>query len=214
MVFHVLNRGVRKLPLFDRSGDYQDFLNLVSDAQRRQPMRFLSYCLMPNHFHFVVWPKADGDLSRFMFWLTTTHAMRWHVCRGTTGTGHVYQGRFKAFPVHTDRYFLNVCHYVERNAMRAGLVSRAEAWQWSSLAQRVGSPHRIRLSDWPVPAPADWLDVVQADNARETEEIRGAVVRSAPYGPLDWQERVATQLGITKSMRPEGRPRPARTREG
>ena len=206
MVFHVINRGVRRLALFDRPGDYDAFLKLVADAQGRVPMRCLSYCVMPNHFHLVLWPQADGDLSRFMFWLTTTHSMRWHAWRGTSGTGHVYQGRFKAFPVHCDAYFLRLCRYVERNALRAGLVSHAESWSWSSLAQRSGSKLPVHLSDWPVERPADWLAVIQADPRSETDEVRRSVRRSTPYGPAEWQERIAAQLGLEKSLRPRGRP--------
>jgi putative transposase len=206
MVFHVLNRGVRRLKLFEHPGDYRAFLQLVSEAQGRVPVRCLSYCVMPNHFHFVLWPQADGELSQFMFWLTTTHSMRWHVWRGTSGTGHVYQGRFKAFPIQQDAHFLRVCRYVERNALRAGLVPRAEAWPWSSLAQRYGTRLPVELADWPVPRPDDWLDTIQADPMAETEEVRQAVVRSSPYGPVGWRERSAVRLGLTKSLRPSGRP--------
>jgi putative transposase len=206
MVFHVLNRGVRRLGLFDHPGDYRAFLQLVGDAQQRVPVRCLSYCVMPNHFHFVLWPKADGDLSRFMFWLTTTHSMRWHVWRGTSGTGHVYQGRYKAFPIQQDTHFHRVCRYVERNPLRAGLVPRAEAWTWSSLAQRCGSRLPIELADWPVPRPDDWLDTVQTESPAETHEVREALVRSAPYGPVGWRERTAVQLGLIKSLHQKGRP--------
>jgi putative transposase len=162
---------------------------------------------MPNHFHLVLWPQADGDLSRFMFWLTTTHSMRWHVWRGTSGTGHVYQGRFKAFPIQGDVHFLNACRYVERNALRAGLVGRAELWPWSSLAQRSGARHPIVLDEWPVPRPDDWTEAIQADRANETQEVRQAVARSAPYGSPAWQEGMALQLGMTKSLRRRGRPK-------
>ena len=207
VVFHVLNRGVRRLGLFDHPGDYRAFLQLVAEAQQRTPVRCLSYCLMPNHFHFVLWPSADGDLSKFMFWLSTIHAMRWHVWRGTCGTGHVYQGRFKAFPVHNEGYFLTVCHYVERNALRAGLAPRAEAWPWSSLAQRCGSWLPVQLTDWPVPRPADWLEAVQCDRPSDTEQVRAAVRRSAPYGPPEWQRQIADKLGLKHSLNAEGRPR-------
>ena len=205
-MFHVLNRGVRRLGLFERPGDYRAFLQLVAEAQSRVPVRCLSYCVMPNHFHFVLWPRADGDLSRFMFWLTTTHSMRWHVWNGTSGTGHVYQGRFKAFPIQQDAHFLRVCRYVERNALRAGLVPRAEAWPWSSLAQRCGTRLPIDLEEWPVPRPHDWLETIQADTSGETEEVRQAVLRGSPYGPTGWRERTAVRLGLVRALQPVGRP--------
>ena len=207
LVFHVLNRGVRRLRLFDNEQDYSAFCRVFREAQARIPMRCLAYCLMPNHFHLVLWPRTDDELSRFMRWLTTTHSMRWHAWRETTGTGHVYQGRFKAFPVSDDTHFLRLCRYVERNPVRAGLVARAEQWRWSSLAQRAGGESPIILTDWPVTQPADWLDLVQLDVAAETEELRHSVHRSTPYGPKDWQLKVAEDLWVSRSVTPRDHPR-------
>ena len=207
VVFHVLNRGVRKLRLFDQPGDYRAFLKVFREAQNRIPMRCLAYCLMPNHFHLVLWPKTDGELSAFMAWLTATHSKRWHARRQTAGTGHVYQGRYKSFAVSGDTHFLRLCRYVERNALRAGLVPRAEDWPWSSLAQRAGCLSPIVLDDWPVTRPLDWKELVQIDVVYETEELRQAVLRSSPYGPEDWREQIARQLELSSSMRPVGRPR-------
>ncbi|HUG92188.1 MAG TPA: hypothetical protein VML55_15210, partial [Planctomycetaceae bacterium] len=85
---------------------------------------------MPNHWHLVVWPAGDGDLSEYMRWLTVTHTQRWHAAHHTSGTGALYQGRFKS------EHFLTVCRYVERNALRANLAGSAEAWRWGSLWQR------------------------------------------------------------------------------
>ncbi len=126
LVFHVLNRGVRRMRLFDRDGDYRDFLEIFSAAQRRTPMRCLAYCLMPNHFHLVLWPRHDGDLSQFMFWLTTAHSKRWHGCHGTSGTGHVYQGRFKSLPVGRRRA-LPAAVSLRRTESAAGGIGRKRA---------------------------------------------------------------------------------------
>jgi putative transposase len=207
VVFHVLNRGVRRLQLFDRPGDYRAFLKVFREAQARIPMKCLAYCLMPNHFHLVLWPGTDTELSAFMAWLTATHSKRWHAWRRTAGTGHVYQGRYKAFPVSSDTHFLRLCRYVERNALRAGLVARAENWPWSSLAQRAGRRSLISLAEWPVARPPDWSDLVQLDAVEETHELRHAVSRSAPYGPEDWRVQIASQLQLTSSLAPVGRPR-------
>lgn len=190
VVFHVLNRGVRRLRLFDHPQDYLAFCRVFHEAQARIPLRCLAYCLMPNHFHLVLWPQADTELSDFMGWLTTTHSKRWHAWRETAGTGHVYQGRFKAFPVCSDMHFLRLCRYVERNAVRAGLVARAEDWPWSSLAQRAGRESLIALTEWPVARPADWLDLVQLDVADETQDLRQSLHRSSPYGPDGWRLQI------------------------
>ena len=91
---------------------------------------------MPNHFHILLWPREEGDLFRFMSWLTMTHTQRWHAHHRTAGTGHLYPGRFTSFPVQSDEhFFLTVYRYVERNALRANLVGRRRG-----LA--VGQPRR------------------------------------------------------------------------
>ena len=80
-------------------GDYAAFERILAETQARIPMRILAWCLMPNHWHLVVWPRKAGELSRFVGWLTLTHTQRWHAIGQSTGSGHVYQGRFKSFPI-------------------------------------------------------------------------------------------------------------------
>ncbi len=133
LAYHVLNRRVGRLPLFEKPTDYAAFEKILHEAHRRTGVRIAAYCLMPNHWHLLLWPRTDGELSDVMRWITVTHTQRWHAHRHTSGTGPVYQGRFKSFPVQTDEHFLTVARYVERNAVRAALVSRAEEWQWSSV---------------------------------------------------------------------------------
>ena len=97
----------------------------------RLPVDVLGTCLMPNHFHLVIRPHADGDLGRWVQWLLMAHARRYHRHYGTSG--HVWQGRFKAFIIQDEEHLRLVLRYVERNALRAELVTRAEDWKWSSL---------------------------------------------------------------------------------
>jgi REP-associated tyrosine transposase len=123
-------------------------------------MRLLAYSAMPNHWHLVLWPMEEGQLQRFMHWLTTTHAQRWHAHHRTSGTGPVYQGRYKAVPVTSVDRLLITCRYVERNALQAGLVARAEEWRWSSLWRRCNNCHLGMLHEWPTPVPDGWLDFV------------------------------------------------------
>ena len=206
IVFHVLNRGVRRMQLFDRDGDYQAYLTLFAAAQRRVPMRCLAYCLMPNHFHFVLWPQADDHLAKFMFWLSTVHAKRWHSAHGRRSNGHVYQGRFKALAVCADGHFLRVCRYVERNPVRAELVSRAEDWAWSSFAQRHRGAGVVQLAPWPVDRPTGWSELVN-DVESDAPTIREAIRRNKPFGPEDWSRRIARTLDLERSLRSPWRPR-------
>ncbi len=124
--YHVLNRGNGRAQVFHHEGDYAAFLGLLAKAGLRVPMRLIGYCLMPNHFHLIVWPRADGDLSRWMHWLMTAHVRRYLKCYRSSG--HIWQGRFKAFPIQEDDHLRTVLRYVERNPLRAQLVKRAETW--------------------------------------------------------------------------------------
>jgi len=116
-VYHVLNRANARMTIFDNDEDYVAFERVLIEAVARTQTRLLAYCLMPNHWHLVLWPRDDGELSKFMGWLTLTHTQRWHAHRHSTGSGHVYQGRFKSFPVQEDDHFYSACRYVERNAL-------------------------------------------------------------------------------------------------
>ena len=163
VVCHVLNRANARFPIFRARRDLEAFERLLVAANEHVPMRMLDYCLMPNHWHLVLWPVGDGDLSLFMKWLSATHTQWWHDAHDTVGTGHLHQGRFKSFPVETDRHFVAVCRYVERNPVRAGLVERAEDWRWGSLwhrQNRSSGPLGKLLHAWPVEPPQDWLAFV------------------------------------------------------
>ncbi|MCE9603462.1 MAG: transposase [Planctomycetia bacterium] len=136
LCYHVLNRGNARAEIFHKQEDFAAFLDLLPPACERLPMRILGWCLMPNHFHLILRPFDDGDLGRWMQWLMTSHVRRYH--RHYQGEGHVWQGRYKAFPIQADEHLLSVLRYVERNPLRAKLVARAEQWPWGSLSARVG----------------------------------------------------------------------------
>src|SRR4029434_6597600 len=121
LVYHVLNRGCGRMELFRRQEDYVAFEKVLAEALERFDMRLLAYCIMPNHWHLVLWPEDDGDLSKFMAWLTVTHVQRWRHARKVVGLGPLYQGRFKAFCAQEDHHLLTMIRYVERNALRAKL---------------------------------------------------------------------------------------------
>lgn len=192
IVHHVLNRGVRRTTLFQSTAEYCSFLGNVSAACVKVPMRILALELMPNHWHLVLWPHNDGDLSRFIGRFTLAHTYRWHRARQSRGTGPVYQGRFQAIPVQSDRHLITVCRYVERNAVRAGLAQRAQDWPWGSAAE-YWDPDWPPLHPWPISRPANWLDILntpEPDNVLET--LRASVVRTQPYGDEGWRRSLAS----------------------
>ena len=208
-MFHVLNRGVARMQVFEKAGDFQAFERVLCETLQQTPMRICGYCLMPNHWHFLLWPEHDGDLAAFMQRLTITHVRRWQEHRHYVGLGHVYQGRYKSFPVEEDEHFLAVARYVERNALRAGLVLRAEDWRWSSLWRRStgNAEDTAILSPWPLTPPADWIERVnRADNEKELEALRRSVRRGRPYGASEWQKRIAKRLGLESAYHSPGRP--------
>lgn len=211
VVYHVLNRSNGGRRLFRKSGDYQAFEKVLEQAKERVPVRIVTYCIMPNHWHMVLWPNRDGDLSDFMRWLTLTHAQRWHAAHRTTGRGHLYQGRFKSLPVQCDKHFLTACRYVEGNPVRAGLVKRAERWRWCGLFRRNGSARqRELLSSWPVPRPSQWEAIVNDQlPERELQVLNNCVQRGRPFGSATWVARTVDEFGLESSVRPRGRPRKA-----
>jgi len=210
VTFHVMNRGVRRLRLFDDSEDYLTFVGCLAKTLELIPVTLYAFCVMPNHFHLVMRPRGDSDLSHFMKLMTMRHSKRWHRRRRSKGGGAVYQGRFRAFPVQTDHYFYAVCRYVEANPIRAKLVERAEDWPWSSLHQheRLKYGGILRLEPWPIARPEHWIDLVNAaQNHTEMGQLRKCADSNLPFGAAAWQHAMATLFKTAPSLRPPG-PRP------
>jgi putative transposase len=200
-----MNRAVRQTTLFETNADYEAFVAVVREAHDQFATQILSYCLMPNHWHFVVTCERIQAISRWMHWVSGTHANRWNGAHGCRGRGAVYQGRFKAVPVQTEHSLARVCRYVERNPLRKNLVTTAEAWPWSSLSV---SKNRniIPVEPWPILRPENWIEIVNTpDNEAELADVRHALRRNQPIGDPKWQEAVAPFVGLT--MRAARRPR-------
>ena len=210
VVYHVLNRAVGRLRLFQKSADYEAFVKLIGEAHDKFPMRILSFVLMPDHWHFVLWPRRDGDLATFLGWLTHTHSMRFHAQHRSAGSGHLYQGRFRSFPVQADESLYTVCRYLERNPVRAKLVKRPEQWHWSSLWQRMHGDDETKalFSPWPVALPKNWVERVRVPETKEElAALRNSVKRGCPLGSATWLKRITTKLHLEHTQRPVGRPK-------
>jgi putative transposase len=159
-VHHVYNRGNRKAVIFQKRDDYRAFFSILEEAQERFRMRMLSYCVMRNHWHLVLWPDERVSISTYMHWVTTTHVQRYHAHYGLTGTGHLYQDRFQNPICRDNRGVLAVMRYVEANPLTAHLVQRAEDWEWSSLRLRLDGDAGNLLVPGPVPLPENWTALV------------------------------------------------------
>jgi putative transposase len=203
--YHVLNRA-NNGNVFHAQGDYAAFADVMAKAQDRLHLPLLAVCLMPNHFHLVVKPRGDDDLARWLQWLCTTHVRHHH--RKFDSHGRLGEGRYKAFLVQDDHYLLTVMRYVERNALRKGLVTRAEDWRWSSLAWRSHAKPPLALEPSPLELPANWADFVNLpQTSAELEAIRTSVTRQRPFGDPMWVEAKANEAGLGQSLVSVGRPR-------
>ena len=209
LVYHVLNRANGRLRLFKTEKDFLAFERVLLLAHRRTPIRILDWCVMSNHWHLVLWPERDGQLTEFVRWLTLTHAQRWKHAHAAVGHGHLYQGRFKSFPIEQDDHLLTVLRYVERNPVRAELVARAEDWAWSSVpGWRQKDPFLYRGKP-PVRGP-HWLRTVNAPlSAGDLQRLRRSVSRGRPFGDESWTRKTAERLGLESCLRPRGRPKKA-----
>ena len=205
-VYHVMNRGNERVRIFHDDSDYRGFLDLMIKVGTLVPMRVVGFEIMPTHWHMLLWPETDDGISCYLHRLTGTHAMQRRLKDGKTGTGHVYQGRFRCFAVQTEDYYYTCLKYVEDNARHAGLVSRAELWPWSSLYERFHGG-RI-LSPGPLPLPGNWPDLVNAGlSSSELEDLRTCARSGRPYGTAEWVEKAVASHGLEAQLRPRGRPR-------
>jgi putative transposase len=208
--YHVMTRGHNREALFRDAGDTRSFLGLLDRYRRRFGFRLDHDCLMTNHVHLLVQLDDPRRLSALMAGLLIAYVR--YVNGRHSFVGHLIQGRFKSFPVAADEHLDTVLRYVERNALRAGLVQWAEGWRWGSLWRRThpDTLPRIVIPPWSAPEPDNGPDLVnQAQTEAERAAVRQAVVRGRPCGPPAWQEQTARRLGLEFTLRRRGRPRKA-----
>lgn len=207
MIYHVLNRGNGRRMLFAKEADFEAFCKLLAEALERFPVDLLAFCLMGNHWHLLLRPRRAQALSRMMAWLTVTHARRHHTHYPNPGSGHLYQGRFRSFPVQSDEHFLAVARYIHANPLRAKLVRRAHDWQWSDLGGARFGEVKVPLARWPVDRPRDWRKLVNEPiDEEQAAQIQASLRRGRPFGSPAWVARTAAKLGLGGTLRPRGRP--------
>jgi putative transposase len=213
LIYHVLNRENSKKVVFHNTCDYRGFLKLIEDSKKNFAIDLFAYCLMPNHFHFVLRPRIAEHLSKWMHWLMTNHVQRYRVYYQSIG--HVWQNRYKHFIIQQDDHFLTVLRYAERNPMRANLVPSAKDWPWSSFKERMKNAPNSIIDIPPIDLPDDWGEFVdQPLTDKELESIRYSVNRQAPFGNARWQKRMCRELGLEHTLRPRGRPKKKKSVKG
>ena len=208
--YHVLNRGVGKMRLFAKERDFEAFEEVMAQAKEWLPMRVLRGALCRRIGISCFGRVRMATCRSSCVGLTVTHTQRWHAAHRTAGTGPLYQGRFKSFPIQEDDHLLTVLRYVERNPLRANMVEKADEWRWSSLWHRAHRNRAGLVDAGPVVLPRRWRQHVQAAQTEaELAALRHSVVRGSPFGDAQWQQRTAKQLGLESTLRPRGRPWPS-----
>ena len=207
VAYHVLNRANGKLRIFKKDLDFIAFENILAEGIERFSMRLCGYCIMSNHWHMLLWPAEDGTLSDFMHWITMTHVRRWHTAHGTGGIGHVYQGRYRSFPIQHNSHYLKTMQYIEANPPRSGIAKTPADWQWSSYAHRLNAPKPFDLNPGPLKIPDNWPTIVNAAiPANDSARIANCIKRGSPYGEEEWITKTAKQMNLESTITRPGRP--------
>ncbi len=214
LIYHVINRGNNRQPVFHKPADFQAFLTALAELKERKPFQLYGYCLLSNHFHLLLRPTGEATISRIMQSLLVSHTQRHH--RRHRSGGHVWQGRFKSPVIQNDEHLLTVLRYIEANPLRARLVRRADAYPWSSyrlhgLGETDELVDALRLYEMLSPLAKvrqrKWSQKVH----QPVEEAKLAAIRRSgatglPYGDSSWVRRLAKRLELDLAIRPRGRP--------
>ena len=209
-VYHVINRANNRTQIFNTKADYQHFEKLLTEARELTDMRILSYSIMPNHWHLLLYPHTDTALKEFMSWLTSTHVRQYRTKSDTIGYGHLYQDRYKSFPTESNTYAQTLIRYIEQNPLRAKLVTKAEDWQWSSLwrRERGNEQEKKLLAPLPFDLPTNYIASVNEILIEEKlNNIRNSVNKGTPYGSDAWQEAMIETHDLKHTTRGVGRPK-------
>ncbi len=209
-IYHCINRSVGRQTIFREHKDYRLFENILQELVDITGMRILAYCIMPNHFHLVLYPENNGELSDFMKRLTGTHTQRYRLATQTIGEGPLYQGRYKSFIIQNDMHLFTVLRYVERNPITAGLVDNPLSWKYGSVYRRYNGTVKEKqlLSQWVCEEPDDYLNLLsQALTLKEIEKIESSEVKGIPFGNDVYVISTAEKYGVGSILRGKGRPR-------
>jgi putative transposase len=199
-VFHVMNRSAKQLTLFDSPSEYNMFLQVLAEADRKCPMRLLEYCVMPNHWHLLVWPERDDQLSRYMRWITGVHAQRWRRTRGQPGKGAVYQGRYRWVAVQDGGHYDVARRYIQQNPVRAQLVGYPDAWPWSS-ASREPLLARPTLAQGPLSSGRDQNPSDPLLDGETAQRMRASLRSGRPFGNPQWGQALEARNWLTAVLR-------------
>jgi len=174
-VYHVTSRGNGREDIYLSDEDRDIFLKVLSHVVERFGWVCHAWCLMTNHYHLMI-ETPTGNLSKGMRQLNGVYTQRFNRSHGRVG--HVFQGRYKAILIEKEAHLLELCRYIVRNPVAAGMVKLPEDWPWSSYRSTAGLEH---VPDF---ACIDWiLEQFNGSNVRYQEYIDQALEKDAPLQP-------------------------------
>lgn len=134
--YHVYNRGCNRERIFARDDNYLYLLKQIKRLLLGAPVGMIAYCLMPNHYHFLLRADSDDAIGRFIQRLFNGYVQAFNRQQGRSGT--LFEGRAKSIEVDDERYAIYLCRYIHLNPVVAGLVNRPEDWPYSNYLEWIG----------------------------------------------------------------------------
>lgn len=188
--FHVINRSANGNVLFMQPADYRAFLSILSQGLKEHPTRLIAYAMMPNHWHLVLGPTDSEAVSRCVHWVTATHARRSHRVHHPYGDPPAYHGVFRSLEIPSAGHLMRVCRQVERAALQAGLVRRAQDWPWASLSERLRPAGDLAMVNAPFLSSRAWAEYVNGSHPEDVPS-RPALPRLALHDFAEAPSRFA-----------------------
>ena len=134
--YHVFNRGAGKGPMFFNPDNYTHLIKLVKRYSPKYHIAIIAYCLMPNHYHFLLRQESDTPLSKYINVLFIAYVQAINLQQGRKGT--LFEGRFRHILVDRFDYLIHLCRYIHNNPRKAGIVMNLEDWPYSNYLDWVG----------------------------------------------------------------------------
>jgi putative transposase len=216
---HVIQRGNDRQKIFCDAADCERFLTLLGELALAHVVAIHAYALMPNHVHLLLTPGEPQSLSRLMQSLGRRYVLWFNKRHFRTGT--LWEGRFRASVIESERYLFACSRYIELNPVRAGLVSDPAQYRWSSHAHHVGlrpeplieeHPLIWSLGNTPFDRQAAYRKLFEhLPSEAEIEEIRAAIQSGWAVGSAQFGEVVAELAGRRPMPKARGRPRKMRS---
>jgi len=203
---HLTQRGVRSMDIFPDDDARLAYLRFLSEEAGRSGVQFLSWCLMTNHVHFIAIPNESHSLSRAFGEAHRRYTRMRNFHEGVRG--YLFQGRFGSC-VLDERHLVAAARYVERNPVKAGIVSHSRDYQWSSARFHLGITETdMMVADRTMLGlVSDWENLLSSENEEDSERLRLSTRTGRPAGDDVFAEKVENLTGRDPRPRRPGRPR-------